>query len=135
MRGIKLAPQRDAVVGAVIAVDNQYLWSITEDGVAKISPVSEYPLQGRAGSGVINMRLPKDSREVTAMTIGRQDDNIVVLTTKNRPKYMRVGLASKIARGRIGGDYVISLRGSNEEVAAVVTYQDIVSAPVAEPVD
>jgi DNA gyrase subunit A len=135
MRGIKLAPQRDTVVGAVIAVDNQYLWSITEDGVAKISPVSEYPLQGRAGSGVINMRLPKDSREVTAMTIGRQDDNIVVLTTKNRPKYMRVGLASKIARGRIGGDYVISLRGSNEEVAAVVTYQDIVSAPVAEPVD
>ena len=132
MRGIKLAAQRDRVVGAVAAVENQYLWTITDDGVAKISPISEYPTQGRAGSGVINMRMPKESREVAAVTIGRQDDNIIVLTTKNKAKYMRVALAAKVPRGRAGGDYVISMRGTNESVAAVANYQELIAAP--EPV-
>lgn len=124
MRGIKLSPQRDRIVGAVIATDSHYLWTITDNGVAKISPVSEYPVQGRAGSGVINMRLPKDSREVVAITSGRMDDNVIVLTTKHKPKYMRVGLAPRLQRGRAGGDYVISMRGANEEVASVVSYHD-----------
>ena len=95
MRGIKLMGQRDQVVGAFLAVENQYVWTITDNGVAKISAIEEFPTQGRAGSGVIAMRLPEDSLAVRAATIGRQDDNIVVLTNKHKPKYMRVGLAQK----------------------------------------
>ena len=132
MRGIKLADKDDAVVGAFLAVENQYIWTITDDGVAKISPIEEFPSQGRAGSGVIAMRLPQDSHAVRAATIGRQDDNIVVLTSKNKPKYMRIGLAQKIKRGRNGGDYVISMR-EKETVKAVVTFQDQIVVP--EPVE
>ncbi|MGQ9889606.1 MAG: DNA gyrase subunit A [Aggregatilineales bacterium] len=128
VRGIKLAPQRDRVVGAAVVVEDQYVWSITDSGIAKISPVIEYPAQGRAGSGVINMRLPKDSREVAAAVIGRQDDRVVVLTSKNTPQYLRLGLAQKITRGRAGGDYVISL-GTKETVTAVVPYQELVTLP------
>ncbi len=128
MRGIKLAAQRDRVVGAAVVVDNQYVWSITENGIAKLSPVAEYPAQGRAGSGVINMRLPKDSREVAAVAIGRQDDKLVVLTSRNKPKYMRLGLAQKVARGRAGGDFVISL-SAKEEVTAAVVYQELLTFP------
>jgi DNA gyrase subunit A len=128
MRGIKLAEQPDAVVGAFLAVENQYVWTITDDGVAKISAIDEFPTQGRAGSGVIAMRLPQDSQAVHAATIGRQDDNIVVLTSKNKAKYMRVGLAQKLKRGRNGGDYVISMR-EKETVAAVVTFQDQIAVP------
>ncbi len=122
MRGIKLSGQRDRVVGAMVAVDNQYVWTITDDGVAKISPAAEYPSQGRAGSGVIAMRLPKDSLEIAAVAIGRQDDNIIVLTNRNKPLYMRLGRAPQVGRGKPGGDIVISLR-SKERVAAVVSYQ------------
>lgn len=131
MRGIKLAPQRDRVVGALVMIPGKYIWSITDNGVAKISPADEYPVQGRAGGGVINMRLPADSGQVAAMTIGAQDDNIIVLTSKHKPKYMRIGLAQRIARGRPGGDYVISMR-AKEQVASVITYQErliIVAAP------
>lgn len=122
MRGIKLLGQRDRVVGAVIAIPNQYVWSITDDGIAKISIIDDYPSQGRAGSGVINMRLPADSKEVAAMTIGRQDDTVIVLTNKHKPKYMRIGLGVKLKRGRAGGDFVISLR-EKERVVSVVNYQ------------
>ncbi len=132
MRGIKLMGQRDQVVGAFLAAENQYVWTITDDGVAKISLIDEFPSQGRAGGGVIAMRLPADSQAVRAATIGRQDDNIVVLTTKNKPKYMRVGLAQKLKRGRNGGDYVISMR-EKETVSAVVTFQNQIEVP--EPVE
>jgi DNA gyrase subunit A len=129
MRGIKLAA-RDYVIGAALAQEGQYLWTITDDGVAKISPMEEYPTQGRAGSGAINMRLAADSKAVTAITVGRQDDNIIVLTTKNKPKYMRIALAPKVTRGRNGGDYVISMR-AGEYVSGVVHYQSQITTPAS----
>lgn len=130
MRGIKLLGQRDRLVGAFIVKANQYVWNITDDGIAKISPIDEYPQQGRAGSGVISMRLPATSREMVAATIGRQDDNIIVLTEKNKPKYMRLGLAPILKRGRAGGESVIAMRDS-DAVSAVTVYQDRIES-VAE---
>ncbi|MCA9915560.1 MAG: DNA gyrase subunit A, partial [Anaerolineae bacterium] len=122
VRGVKLQGQKDRVVSAVLADDSLYVWAITDDGVAKISPCSEYPTQGRAGAGVITMRLPKESRELAAAAIGRQDDTLVALTNKNKPLYMRIGRAPLLKRGRAGGDIVISLR-PGEQVTSVVTYQ------------
>ncbi len=131
MRGIKLAGQRDRVAGAMVVVEGQYVWSITDDGVAKISPIADYPVQGRAGQGVIAMRLPKGSLELAAATIGRQDDNIIVLTNRNKPLYMRLGRAPQVGRGRPGGDIILSLR-AKERVAAVVAYQPRIAVPVNE---
>jgi hypothetical protein len=68
------------------------------------------------------MRLPKDSAEIAAATIGRLDDNIIVLTDRNKPFYMRLGRAPQVARGRAGGDILISLR-AKERIIAVVNYQ------------
>lgn len=122
MRGIKLLGQGGRVVGASIAVPGRYMWTITDDGIAKVSAVDEYPTQGRAGGGVISMRLPKSSRCVAAATVGRLDDNIIVLSNRNKPLYMRIGRAPLIKRGRAGGDEVISLTRQGEVVAAVVDY-------------
>jgi DNA gyrase subunit A len=133
MRGIKLIGQRSKVVGANIVVNGQYVWTITDDGVAKISPMDDYPTQGRAGGGVIAMRLPKSSRGIAAAIIGRQDDTIIVLTNKSKPKYMRIGLAELVKRGRAGGDFVISMTRQNEAVTAVVGYQTMYVPVEYEP--
>ncbi|MEZ4666658.1 MAG: DNA gyrase subunit A [Anaerolineae bacterium] len=130
MRGIKLG-EGDRVVGANVVVPDQYVWTVTDDGVAKISPVADYPSQGRAGGGVIAMRLPKTSKELAAATIGRQDDNIVALTSKNKPFYMRLGRAPQVVRGRPGGDIIVSLR-DNERITAVINYQPRISMPDIE---
>jgi len=122
MRGIKLVGQRDRVTGVFLADDNLYTFNITNDGIAKTSAMTEYPSQGRAGSGVITMRVPADSRGIAAATVGRLDDTMLVLTSKNKAKYMRLGLAETVKRGRAGGDFVISLR-ENEEVVAVVNFE------------
>lgn len=129
VRGIKLVGSKDRVTGVFIADDDLYTWNITNDGVAKTSPMEQYPSQGRAGSGVISMRVPSDSREVVASTVGRLDDTILVLTSKKKAKYMRLGLAETVKRGRAGGDFVISLR-EKEEVVAVVNYRSRIEVPV-----
>ncbi len=127
MRGVNLLGQRDRVVGAGVANDRHYVWVITDTGVAKYTPVGEYPTQGRAGNGVITMRLPEDATGLAAGLVGRKDDNIVVITNKGKPKYMRVSLAPQLGRNT-KGDYVISMR-STEAVEAVVLYQDRMAAP------
>jgi DNA gyrase subunit A len=122
MRGIKLGEGQDRVVGAMRVVDGQFVWTVTDDGIGKISPVSEFPSQGRAGSGVIAMRLPKNSTEVTAATIGKADHEIIVLNNRNKPLQMRLNRAPQVVRGRPGGDIVMSVHGK-ERVNAVVNFQ------------
>ncbi|MBI1280210.1 MAG: DNA gyrase subunit A [Anaerolineaceae bacterium] len=134
MRGIKLQGQKDRVVSAFVVVPDQYVWSMTDDGVAQISPIAHYPSQGRAGSGVIGMRLPSSSRELAAATIGRQDDNIIALTSRKKAFYMRLGRAPQVARGKTGGDFIISMR-EKEQVIAVITYQPRMMMPEPEPAD
>ncbi len=137
MRGVKLLGQRDRVVGAGVVDDRQYAWVITDTGVAKYTPISDYPAQGRAGSGVITMKLPADAGGLAAGIVGRRDDNIVVVTNRDKPKYMRISLAPKAGRSA-KGDYVISMR-AKESVLRVVQYQaslavpDIPAAPEPEP--
>ncbi|MFN8561069.1 MAG: DNA gyrase subunit A [Anaerolineae bacterium] len=121
MRGIKLGSQRDRVVSAGIADNDLHLWTITDDGVAKSSPVAEYPTQGRAGSGVVTMKLPKESMGVTAAAIGKLDDTVIVLTNKQRPKPIQIKKAPSGRRDK-RGDIVISL-ASKEQVVAVVSEQ------------
>jgi DNA gyrase subunit A len=129
MRGIKLVGQRSLVVGANIVVDGQYVFTVTDDGWAKISPVEEFPTQGRAGGGVIAMRLPRTSRGIAASAIGRKDDTIIVLTNKNKPKYMRIQLAPIIKRGREGCEEIISMERVNEAVSSIVMYQPLYVPP------
>jgi DNA gyrase subunit A len=122
MRGIKLGGQRDRVIDASVAIESGLVWCITDDGIAKASPIADYPTQGRAGSGVIAMRLPKGSMELAAASVGKADDNIIVLTDRSKPFYMRLGRAPTVPRGRQGGDILITLR-AKERVASVVNYQ------------
>ncbi len=131
MRGVKLLGQRDRVVGAGIADERQFVWVITDTGIAKYTPVTEYPTQGRAGSGVITMKLPEDALEVAAGVIGRRDDNLVVITSKDKTKYMRLSLAPKGGRST-RGDFVISLR-AKETVRSVVVYQPRLETPATRP--
>ncbi len=130
MRGIKLGADQDRVIGAGIADDSLHLWTITDDGVAKSSPMSEYPTQGRAGAGVVTMKLPQDSQGLAAAAIAKLDDGITVLTSKHRAKYMRLSLAPSGRRDK-RGDIVISL-GNKEQVAAVVSLQKTVELPQSE---
>jgi len=131
MRAIKLQGKRDRVVGAGVSDERANVWVCTDTGVAKSTPVGEYPVQGRGGQGVITMKMPKDAGGLTAATVARPDDNIVVVTDKGKAKYMRVSLAPQAGRNT-KGDYVISLR-AKEAVAKVVRLEGRIALPAPVP--
>ena len=122
VRGIRLLDDRERVVGAMLLRNGFYVWSITDDGLAQCSPAEEFPTQGRGGLGVRLTRLPQGSRGLAAATAGRQQDNLLVLTNRNKARYMRLGRAPRLRLGQAGSDYILSLR-SREKVVAVVPYQ------------
>jgi DNA gyrase subunit A len=128
MRGIKL--ENDQVIGANLAPETSHLVTITEEGVAKSTPLGEYPIQGRAGGGVIAMKLPNDSKGLAAsLVVNRLDETIIILTTKNRSKTVKASAAPAVKRAQ-KGDVIIAL-GLNEKIAALVPY--LLPKPVPNP--
>jgi DNA gyrase/topoisomerase IV subunit A len=71
---------------------------------------------------VVTIKLPKDAQGLAAATVGRPDDNIVVVTNRGKAKYMRVGLAPQGGRST-KGDYIISMTRVNEAVSGVVRFE------------
>ena len=115
---IKLADDTDGVVSMDIVRPDGLLWSVTDDGLAKVTPMSAYPTQGRYGQGVINVRLPKESTEVVAVAIGDSKTTLYVNTATGSAKRMLLGKA-------VGGNRPIKPRsvlrlGQRNRVTGVV---------------
>jgi DNA gyrase subunit A len=127
MRGIKL-DNGDKVIGANPVRDGTAVWVITETGIAKSSPVADYPLQGRAGSGVITMKLIPGER-LAAGTIATLDDLVVILTDR-KFKVVKFRAAPHGPRNS-KGDYMISL-GRTDRVRALtqVVRRPVMASPV-----
>ena len=133
MRAVKLKDAKDRVGGAAVVDENANFWTCTDTGVAKSTPIGEYPVQGRAGQGVMTMKLPSDAKGLAVATLGRPDDNIVLVTNRGKPKYMRIGLAP-VAKRSYKGDYVISLK-EKEVAVRVVKLLDRLDVPAAQTIE
>jgi DNA gyrase subunit A len=82
MKGIRLNDSDDGVIALELARAGTLLWSITDNGLAKATPIDQYPLQGRYGQGVINLRLPAGAEEVAAAIVGPENMEIAICTTR-----------------------------------------------------
>ena len=88
--GIKLANEADGVVAMSVVDPNGYLWSITDNGMAKATAMEEYPTQGRHGQGVRNVNFPKEAAEVVAAVIGAEDTQILITTGIGSTKKLKL---------------------------------------------
>jgi len=91
--GIKMENDTDGLVGLDIFEEDGYLWSITDNGLAKTTPLAAYPQQGRYGRGVINLRLPKDANEVVSVVVGHPKSDLFVKTATGSARQMKLGSA------------------------------------------
>jgi DNA gyrase subunit A len=88
--GIKLADEVDGLIGMDVVGTKKWIWSITDDGLAKATEIDQYPVQGRYGQGVINLRLPKESSEVVSVIAGDEDTHIIITTAIGVTKKLRL---------------------------------------------
>jgi DNA gyrase subunit A len=89
---LKLADEIDGIISMSVVNDNDQavLVSITDNGLAKATKLSEYPKQGRHGQGVINVRLPEGAGEVVAAAISLNDSYLYINTAAGSVKRIAV---------------------------------------------
>lgn len=79
--GIRLATE-DHVISLEVAVADEYLLTITANGYGKLTPITRYPLQRRAGSGVKTFRLTGKTGDVAAVTAISLEEQVMFISAE-----------------------------------------------------
>jgi DNA gyrase subunit A len=79
VRGIRLAPD-DQVVSIDTAYPDSFFLIVTNDGFGKLTPISNYPQQHRAGSGVVTFRLTEKTSGVVAAKVVSQSQQLMIIS-------------------------------------------------------
>jgi DNA gyrase subunit A len=101
--------------GKAVAQEGGIL-TVTEKGYGKRTPLSHYRIQGRAGSGIINIQLtPKNGKVVGGLYV-REEDEVVVITAKGQLIRTPAKGISEVGR-RTQGFRIISLESGDKVVS------------------
>jgi DNA gyrase subunit A len=110
----------DEVIGMAIVTPGApglQILTVTEKGYGKRTPLDEYRVQGRGGSGVMTMRITDKNGPVMAVRQVVDEDDLIIAS--NQGKVMRTRIAEISEVGRVAqGVKLINLE-DGESVAAV----------------
>ena len=84
MTGIKLENDDKVVSLEVLPMqkDKTTILTITENGYGKRSNIEDYRLTGRAGKGVINLKVTDKTRSVVSTVSVKDEDSAIITTAK-----------------------------------------------------
>ncbi|MBL8863592.1 MAG: DNA gyrase subunit A [Planctomycetes bacterium] len=144
VRGIKLLGE-DKVVGVVVARDeNATLITGCEAGYGKRTLVAEYPIKGRGGQGVIDIKTTDRNGAVVAVALAREGDDVLFITQTGMLVRTSAAEISTIGRNTQGvrlvnlkeGDRLVSLEivseADLEKYAAEARSRPVVARPAAD---
>lgn len=100
VRGIKLKDEQK-VISLVIASDG-FVLTATENGFGKRTSVSDYPVHGRGGMGVISVQTSERNGNVIGAVPVDNDDEIMLITTNGTLVRTRVAEVSEMGRNTQG---------------------------------
>jgi len=121
VRGITLG-KGDYVIGMEIVSPGDVILTGTERGFGKRSPVDEYRVTNRGGKGVINIKATPKNGPVVGIRRVREDDEIMLITTKGQLIRLRVKDVRTVGRAT-QGVRLIDLRGG-DRVAALARIEE-----------
>ncbi len=134
VRGIDLR-EGDQVVAMELVKEGQTVLSVTQLGYGKRTPVADYPVQGRAGKGVITIKTQGRNGPVVSARLVSDDDEVMLIA--NTGKVIRTPVAGISEMGRnTQGVRLIDLAESERvvDVARLAEREDRGTPdPVPEP--
>ncbi|HLD12822.1 MAG TPA: DNA gyrase subunit A [Candidatus Nanoarchaeia archaeon] len=101
VRGIWLQ-EHDEVIGAELAQPGTTILTITELGYGKRTPIEDYRLTNRGGSGVINIKITEKNGPVAGITTVTEDEEVLFMTTQGQAIRVPVNNISSIGRNTQG---------------------------------
>ncbi len=131
VRGIRLGAGQKVI--ALIIVDEGSVLTATANGYGKRTPMSDYPLHGRGGQGVISIQGSERNGEVVGAVLVRDEDEIMLISNGGTLVRTRVNEISSMGRNTQG---VRLINLHNEEhlvgVERVIDEQDEDAEDAAE---
>jgi DNA gyrase subunit A len=77
---MNVAQKGNAVLSMDVARDDQELLVVTENGYGKRTPADEYRLQGRGGSGVINVKTTERNGKVVGISQVSEESEVMLIS-------------------------------------------------------
>ncbi len=111
VRGVKLGPDQTAI--SLIVVDDGDVLTVTEKGYGKRTAISDYPLHGRGGQGVISIQTSSRNGNVVGADLVHDDDELMLITNGGTLVRTRVNEVSIQGRNTQG---VRLIRLSDDEL-------------------
>lgn len=102
--------------GKALSLEGEIL-TVTKKGYGKRTPLNFYRIQGRGGSGIININVTEKNGEVAGGLCVREKDEVMIITGKGQLIRTKVEGISRLNR-RTQGFRVISIE-ENDEVVGV----------------
>lgn len=109
----------DEVVSMEIASDDKYMLVISEKGYGKLTPVSEYRLQTRAGKGIITYKVKEKTGKLVSARIMELNDDIMMITSKGVIIRIQIEGISVMGRSTSG---VKLMNITDSDIVAVAKY-------------
>ncbi|MGG7144991.1 DNA gyrase subunit A [Clostridium nigeriense] len=107
----------DIAVCMDIAVEDEDLLVISENGFGKRTPITEYKVQRRGGTGLITYKLSEKTGKVVGATVCKLEDELMLINTSGVAIRINVSDISVTSRSAMG---VTLMRTSEEERIAAI---------------
>ncbi|MCE9593680.1 MAG: DNA gyrase subunit A [Planctomycetes bacterium] len=133
VRGIRLLDD-DRVVGMiVISGEDSFILTACEHGHGKRTPIADYPVKGRGGQGVINIRTEGRNGHVTGLVLCKEQDEVMFITQQGM--IVRSPIADARPMGRnTQGVILVNLKDTDRLVSVeLVSAEDLEEYGHVEP--
>ena len=101
VRGMRLA-EGQRVISMILVDDEGSILTSTENGYGKRTVVSDYPLKGRGGQGVISIKTNERNGEIVGAVQVKSDDEIMMITDSGTLVRIAVDDVSEMGRNTQG---------------------------------
>jgi DNA gyrase subunit A len=116
--GMRLKNEEDRVVGMEVIQDERHtILTVTERGYGKRTPLDEYRVQGRGGTGIITIKTSDRNGPVIGARQVAEDDELVIVTDSG--KLLRIRVADLRVIGRNTQGVRVMRLAKDERVAAM----------------
>lgn len=88
----------DVIVSADIVRDDATLLVVGENGFGKRTPLTDYRIQGRGGSGILTMNVTAKTGEIVGAEVVEPDDKLLIMTVNGKAIRMKISDIRTVGR-------------------------------------
>jgi DNA gyrase subunit A len=130
VRGMKVSQPGNALLAMDVAVDDQELLVVTENGYGKRTAMSDYPVKHRDTMGVKTIMLTENKGALAGALVVREHDELVFISQNGMVQRISVRSISRYGRASQGVK-LMNIR-DDDQVSAVALVAEGTAAPESE---